>query len=303
MFHRFSSSNEQQYNYFNSSLFVSKYGLEKLIITCLKLGFEFCDLSTKNLLKPKTIYITIDDGYVDFLDNALPIFEKYGIPFTIFVNKKFVKKEALAWWEAIELLSNTQREKVRTFVSKILTVRDLEISSLRENILELDHSDFVITLEFLMSLLNLNQKIKLQNLFMDVRQLTTLSKNPLCMLGCHSVSHFNLTKLSPPTLRKEIIDDYDFLKQITHNVSKFFCIPYGSPKEFNTEILLEIRACGFEYSLTSCHGALQRRLPKSALRRLYVSPNFGIKQLLFILLKENMKDFLNWVYKIKPKNN
>ena len=70
-----------------SSLFVSTYTLENLIRVCLDLGFEFGHLSPDNLHKRRLMYITIDDGYTDFFENGLPIFKKFKVPFTIFINK------------------------------------------------------------------------------------------------------------------------------------------------------------------------------------------------------------------------
>jgi len=41
----------------------------------------------------KTVVITFDDAYVDFIDNALPILETYEIPATVFVPTKLVGKK------------------------------------------------------------------------------------------------------------------------------------------------------------------------------------------------------------------
>jgi peptidoglycan/xylan/chitin deacetylase (PgdA/CDA1 family) len=70
-------------------------------------------ISQKKIPK-KTVVVTFDDAYVDFLENALPILEKYQIPVTIFlptglVGKKMINREGFTFsilnWEQLKKLS------------------------------------------------------------------------------------------------------------------------------------------------------------------------------------------------------
>ena len=45
---------------------------------------------------------TIDDGYRDNLEKALPIFERFDCPFTVFIATKIVDGDAELWWLALE---------------------------------------------------------------------------------------------------------------------------------------------------------------------------------------------------------
>jgi len=93
----------------NEDLKVSPFFLEKMILKYKKSGFEF--LSMDNLykltishVKPEKPFVvfTIDDGYLDNYTNALPIFEKYSVPFCIFVATDFIDKKAILWWDTLE---------------------------------------------------------------------------------------------------------------------------------------------------------------------------------------------------------
>ena len=46
--------------------------------------------------------ITADDAYRDNLTEALPVFEKHGAPFTIYVAPALINGTADLWWDVIE---------------------------------------------------------------------------------------------------------------------------------------------------------------------------------------------------------
>ena len=95
--------------------------LENLIVN-LKKEFKFVKL--EELISDKSnerlCHITFDDGYKDNIKNGLPIFEKYLIPFTIFVcdsyldgkinNNKLLcaehKREFMRWNDLLNILDN-----------------------------------------------------------------------------------------------------------------------------------------------------------------------------------------------------
>ena len=77
--------------------------------------------------KKKFIVFTMDDGYKDNFTNALPVFEKHNVPFTIFVASDFPNKKAIMWWYGLEellqknekiVLGNGNKYFCKTFVEK-----------------------------------------------------------------------------------------------------------------------------------------------------------------------------------------
>ncbi|ATC96095.1 polysaccharide deacetylase family protein [Pseudoalteromonas tunicata] len=63
-------------------------------------------LQSKQLLPPKTIAITFDDGYTNNYTSAAPLLEKYQLPYTIFVNPKLIDQGAsyvMTWAQLKEL--------------------------------------------------------------------------------------------------------------------------------------------------------------------------------------------------------
>tara|TARA_Y100000768_G_scaffold304341_1_gene238257 strand:- start:867 stop:1754 length:888 start_codon:yes stop_codon:yes gene_type:complete len=86
MYHRFGES-----KYPSTNITVDQ--LESHLNYLKDQGFEFIfarDLLIPESLKFKTISITVDDAYLSFYEVGLPVFEKYNIPVTLFLNTENV---------------------------------------------------------------------------------------------------------------------------------------------------------------------------------------------------------------------
>src|SRR5450432_1907475 len=57
---------------------------------------------TERDFKRRFVAITLDDGYRDNKDCALPIFQKYGVPFIVYVATSFPEGRGRLWWVALE---------------------------------------------------------------------------------------------------------------------------------------------------------------------------------------------------------
>ena len=66
-------------------------------------------LATGEPLPQNAVAVTIDDGYRDFLD-AYSIFEKFGIPATVYLISDFLDRGSWLWWNRIDwALRHTHR--------------------------------------------------------------------------------------------------------------------------------------------------------------------------------------------------
>ena len=226
----------------NEHLKISSEFLERVIVKYKKAGFSFISLdqlydiiSGKGNLDKPFICFTMDDGYLDNFDNAYPIFKKHQIPFAIFVATDFPDKKAVLWWYVIEelilnsteiQLSDGSKYTCQTFQEKWDTFRYI-----REKILLLDQRNIVKELNELFSSYNLDWYAPIQTLSMSWEQVKTLTQEPLCTIGSHTVSHVALNKLSMGDLDNEIINGIDFIKSHTGFKPSYFAYPYGSEKE------------------------------------------------------------------------
>jgi peptidoglycan/xylan/chitin deacetylase (PgdA/CDA1 family) len=52
----------------------------------------------------KKIFITFDDGYVDNLESAIPLLNKWSIPATFFIPTQIISEQDHFWWEVVDYI-------------------------------------------------------------------------------------------------------------------------------------------------------------------------------------------------------
>lgn len=226
----------------NEDLKISPVFLEHVIVKYKNAGFSFLSLDQlydvlsgkKDISKPFVCF-TMDDGYLDNFENAYPIFIKHQVPFAIFVATDFPDKKAILWWYVIEelilnstevLLSDGSKYTCKTFQEKWDTFRYI-----REKVLLLNQNNLVNELNELFANYQLDWFAPIQNLSMNWEQVKTLSQEPLCTIGGHTVTHVALNRLSMEILDSEIMTGINIIKVHTGYEPKYFAYPYGSEKE------------------------------------------------------------------------
>ena len=183
----------------NEDLKVSPQFLERIIIKYKKNGFSFISLdelseiifSGKTLIHPFLAF-TIDDGYLDNYTEALPVFERQQVPFTIFVATDFIDQKAILWWDILEdlILKNDsiriggKEYCCRTFQEK----RDV-FRILRKIILSFDPKKLKEVLEEFFSYYNIDWYEPIRRQAMTWDHVKAISQHPLCTIGGHTVSH------------------------------------------------------------------------------------------------------------------
>jgi peptidoglycan/xylan/chitin deacetylase (PgdA/CDA1 family) len=55
-------------------------------------------------LEPRTVVLTVDDGYADFVEFAYPLLQRYAVPATVFVVADFLDQQLWLWFDAIRFI-------------------------------------------------------------------------------------------------------------------------------------------------------------------------------------------------------
>lgn len=226
----------------NEDLKVSPTFLDKIIRKYKRQNFDFISLDSLHsiltsgaTIKRPFISFTIDDGYIDNYTNALPVFEKYDVPFTIFVATDFIDKKAILWWDAIEELilqgGNIQTSDGHVYCCHTFQQRWDTFRLLRERILLLDQTRLEEELNnmFCYNTIDWYEPIRQQGLSWE--QINILSHHPLCTIGGHTVSHPALNIISDIKFRQEVTDGVAKLQSAIGKPIYHFAYPYGSPNE------------------------------------------------------------------------
>lgn len=84
---------------------ISPAFLEQTIIKYRNMGYWFASIGdvarmiqTKQFTKKPFVCFTLDDGYLDNLLEAVPVFRKYNVPYCIYVTTGLVTSDAKMWW-------------------------------------------------------------------------------------------------------------------------------------------------------------------------------------------------------------
>ena len=251
----------------NEDLKVSPSFLEIMIQKYKKGGFDFLSLDDLYKLvighvRPKKPFVvfTIDDGYLDNYTKALPIFEKYAVPFCIFVATDFIDKKAILWWDNIEdlvlshdsiTISDGTVYPCATFQQRWDTFRYL-----RERILKLDQSHLVEDLNRMFANYSIDWYKPIMQQGMSWEQVRQLANHPLGTIGGHTVSHPALNKLSYDKAKSDIQEGIMRIEKETGLPVNYFAYPYGTPNEIGTREVSIIEELGLKMAFMAHQGCL-----------------------------------------------
>jgi peptidoglycan/xylan/chitin deacetylase (PgdA/CDA1 family) len=250
MFHRVVPISHKLRIHNHKSLEVSPEYLENLIAFFKKEKYQF--LSLDEMLefgkhpkpKQKFVVFTFDDGYVDNLKYAYPIFKRHNIPFTIYVATNLPDGNAVVWWYLLEevIVENpevtfTSKGKAYSFTTQTVKQKEMAFNKIRSMLAIADETELTGLVESLFA----NQKdilvAKTKELALSWDEIRQLSNESLVTIGSHTISHLPLNSLSMERSRQEILDSKDIIEKQLSKEVKHFCYPLGSYGDKEVEIL------------------------------------------------------------------
>ena len=210
--------------------------------------------------KPFVLF-TFDDGYVDNLTYAYPIFQRHNIPFTIHVSTCFPERTAVIWWYLLEdLILNrerltfeheskeydldcmTQESKAQAYA---VTRKLFKFASVQQR----EQLTKSVLLASNMDLLR-----KVDEVALTWNQLKQLATDPLVTLGAHTVNHYVLSSLSDEEVRFEISESKRILEEKLAKPIDYFAYPFGNRREAESREFRIAADCGFKTAMTTRAG-------------------------------------------------
>lgn len=250
--------------YPNENLKVSPEFLEKFIIKKQK-KYDFISLDClaeiiHSGIKPKRPFIcfTLDDGYKDNLDYAAPLFEKYKIPYTIYVTTCFPDKIAFLWWFMLEdIIVNNPSIKLSNgtvFSAKNKDEKEEVFLAVRSVLLENSKTDFKTNFYSLLSDYTQESSFDLTGYTLSWEDIKTLAASPLCTIGAHTKNHAALSKIDKTSAIQEIMQGKTELENKIGKPVLHFAYPYGSAAEVSDREYDLAKNCGFKTAVLSYGG-------------------------------------------------
>jgi peptidoglycan/xylan/chitin deacetylase (PgdA/CDA1 family) len=209
--------------------------------------------------------ITADDAYRDNLTEALPVFEKHGTPFTVYVAPGLIDGTTDLWWDVVEdIVGARDRIDLRTangtmVIDASSTARKMEANRRLENYLtnEIPEAAQREVVRVLARSAGVDFGQPRRDTLMDWNEIRTIAGHPLATIGAHSVHHYNLRRLSAHSVRRELADGAKTLKDKLGRVPRHLAYPYGYAAAVGPREVGLAKEAGYVSAITTRHGILR----------------------------------------------
>ncbi|AWI56240.1 polysaccharide deacetylase family protein [Sinorhizobium fredii] len=270
----------------NAHLEITPTFLEKTILTLKRRGHRFVALEElpaclASADKGPVACFTLDDGYRNNLEWALPVFERHGVPFTVFVTAGYVDRTHTLWWETLadllsarhefrfdfgdgaELVSSGTSAQKQTAFDRIASYvhgadEARAVAALNRAALEHGIDPFAIT----------------EQLTLDESGLRALIASPLASLGAHTISHRALARLNDDEARREIASSAARVEAITGRPPLTVAYPYGFRPTVSARDHRLAAGLGFAVAVTTEPGTLSPGVNLHAVPRISLNGHF-----------------------------
>jgi peptidoglycan/xylan/chitin deacetylase (PgdA/CDA1 family) len=224
---------------------------------------------------------TLDDGYRNNLDHALPVFTRHDVPFTVFVAGGFVDRTHTLWWETLaDLLSATSRLRFDfgSGMEMLKTESTVEKQAVFERMAAYIHgveeSLAVAALDASALEHGIDAVAITKALTLDEAGLRRLVESPLASLGAHTISHRAVARLGDEQAAEEIEASAARVEAITGKRPRSFAYPYGDRPAVSPRDQRLVADLGFAVAVTTMPGTVATAAPLHALPRISLNGHF-----------------------------
>ena len=204
------------------------------------------------------VVLTVDDGYKDFYQVALPQLKRFGLTAMLFVTTNFVDQRWLLWWDRLRYMLNRSCKTSLT-VTLGASSMTLSLASMEERnaawSLIADHCRFMpherkeqlldelaVTLE-----LDADPDYPESDRAVTWEELKEIAGAGI-LVGAHTLNHPILSRLQPDEAEAEIAGSRRALEEQLGFPVHWFCYPQGGPADFSADTRRIVESLGFHGS-------------------------------------------------------
>jgi peptidoglycan/xylan/chitin deacetylase (PgdA/CDA1 family) len=219
------------------------------------------------------IALTVDDGFANNLDAALPLLEKHKIPAMFYVTTLPLNKHAVLPSDLLDVVRVQTKEKELIFNNeryikkgKHRLLRKSDGANIYEVLIKLPPADLHTALNEFSKTYKLSSAI--QNTdpecfqLMNEDQVRQLSTSPYASIGSHTQGHYALTGCSDAELQAELVNSKKELERITGKKILSLAFPYG---DHNERVIEQSRKAGYTTLLGAGTSAFKDVLPRAGI--------------------------------------
>jgi peptidoglycan/xylan/chitin deacetylase (PgdA/CDA1 family) len=281
MYHRFSAEPADRKlcaaEFARQMSFLREHAYNVVPVAQLALAME------RREVPPRTVVVTIDDGYLDFHRHALPVLREFRIPATIFVATDFIDQSIWLWPDVVEFaLMTSGRESVRhardgaeqTYALGSPAERRRVWSEIGDHLLIMTESQRRAAIAVLCAQLQVQVPTRPPDEYcaMTWQQVRECHEAGV-EIGAHTRTHPILTSVAAGEADFEIRGSKSAIEAYLGVPCRSFAYPNGTPIDYNPAVKQMVAAAGFSNATVAFHdGARHQDLYE--LRRFSIGANF-----------------------------
>ena len=201
---------------------------------------------------------TFDDGYLDNLQIALPIFAKRNLPLTTYVTTCFLDRSHAIWWAALRELikakDSVSVEGVGAFETGSLGQKVAAYNALCGHVSG-DKAAEAAVLDACRKAGITTEALLAQDAMTEA-QLREYASAPQVTIGGHTTSHPALSRLSEAEVAREMTENKNHLEALLDRPVAHFAYPYGDRGSNGAREARIAQRVGFRSAVTTRLGCL-----------------------------------------------
>lgn len=219
---------------------------------------------TSVLRRGPTVIFTVDDGYADFVEVAVPVFQEFDCPVTGFVAPGMIDQTSWFWWDQIDWIQTHTRHSAVTIDVGGADMRiecsdplgrNKSLNEMAERIRLITTAQRIAAIDRLSSVAMVPIPVAAPDEYrMATWQELRSVESSLVRIGAHSMTHPILSRCDDDQASREIIDSVARVRDELVRPSGIFAYPVGCPLCFGEREIAIVRRAGLLGALSSMPG-------------------------------------------------
>ena len=253
---------------------------------------------------------TLDDGYRDNRDFALPVMREFDAPLTVYVTSDFAEGTGRLWWTALEMVI-AKVSSIDLRIGDVDTRLDASSPAAKQAAFNRVHDwlrslpgehDVQREMATLCARHGVDQTAICRDLCMSWDELKRFADDPLVTIGAHTVTHCSLARQTEETARQELAIGRARIEDVLQRPVIHLAYPYGDKIAAGRREFALARAAGYKTAVTTRPGMV---FPESAghltaLPRVSLNGNYQDTRLLPVLTSGAATAMWNGIRRVDP---
>jgi peptidoglycan/xylan/chitin deacetylase (PgdA/CDA1 family) len=236
---------------------------------------------------------TLDDGYRNNRDFALPVMREFDAPFTVYVASDFAEGTGRLWWIALEAVI-AGASSIMTRIGGVAARLDTSTPSAKQAAFDRLHDwlralpaehDVQREISALCAGHGVDEAEVCREFCLSWDELKPFADDPLVAIGAHSITHCNLARQSEAIAAHEMSVSRARIEDVLQRPVLHLAYPYGDKAAAGRREFMLARSAGFKTAVTTRPGMIfpENAEHLTALPRVSLNGNYQDARILPVL--------------------